>query len=97
MNFPSVKRIRKELHDFGLKHGDATRIRRAMQSKNWDVLNELTTGFGVEYIPRGHNSKSPSIEYINQGDTYATTIMLVDGRNWRIGCWGDYVERGNYD
>lgn len=56
------------------------------------VLNQC----GVESIPRGHNKKSPPIWYVNNGDAYDTTIMVVDGII-SVGCWGDIVERGNYD
>ena len=52
--------------------------------------------FGVEYIAKGHNQKSPSITYLNSGDTYTSTILYVRGQ-FRVGCWGDIVERGNYD
>lgn len=55
---------------------------------------ELET-FGVEYTECGSGPNSPAIEYLNAGDTYATTILFVNGR-YRIGCWGDIVERGNY-
>ncbi len=52
--------------------------------------------FGVEHIGRGKNSRSPAIEYLNAGDTYATTVLFVRGQ-FRVGCWGDIVERGNYE
>ena len=55
-----------------------------------------TGTFGVERIAKGHNQRSPAIEYLNAGDTYATTLLYVRGR-FRVGCWGDIVERGNYD
>lgn len=51
--------------------------------------------YGVEYIPAGNNTKSPAIHYCNAGDPYATTILKVNG-HFRVGCWGDLVERGNY-
>ena len=51
---------------------------------------------GVEYIPAGHNQRSPAITYCNAGDTYATTVMWVRGR-YLVGCWGSIVERGRYD
>lgn len=51
--------------------------------------------FGVEYIERGSNQKSPAIDYLNAGDTYDETLMRVRGR-FCVGCWGDIVERGNY-
>ena len=51
--------------------------------------------FGVEFIAKGHNKRSPSITYLNTGDTYEMTILRVRGQ-FRVGCWGDIVERGNY-
>ena len=60
------------------------------------IASEITECCGVEYIPAGHNAKSPSIEYVNTGDPYVTTIMWTGGR-YKVGCWGDIVERGNYD
>ena len=60
------------------------------------MADELCETCGVEYIPHGHNAKSPAIEYCNSGDTYTTTLMFVNGR-YRVGCWGDIVERGDYD
>lgn len=52
--------------------------------------------FGVEGIERGHNQRSPAIEYLNAGDTYEITLLYVRGQ-FRVGCWGDIVERGHYD
>ena len=51
---------------------------------------------GVEFIPAGRGNKSPSIEYCNTGDPYHTTILRVN-EQFRVGCWGDIVERGNYE
>ena len=53
-------------------------------------------GCEVQVIPKGHNQKSPEIEYVNRGDPYKTTVMLINGE-FVVGCWGYYVERGNYD
>lgn len=58
-------------------------------------LDKVLGGFGVEYIARGTNAKSPAICYVNMGDPYLTTILKINGR-FRVGCWGDIVERGNY-
>lgn len=59
--------------------------------------SQCETGtFGVEHIERGHNQRSPAIDYLNAGDTYSMTLLYVNGR-FRVGCWGDIVERGNYD
>lgn len=60
------------------------------------MLDELLHTYGIEYIPAGRNRKSPSITYLNTGGTYTTTIMFVRGQ-YRVGNWGDIVERGNYD
>lgn len=60
------------------------------------MADELCETCGVEYIPHGHNDKSPAIEYCNAGDTYTTTLLFVNGR-YRVGSWGDIVERGHYD
>lgn len=51
--------------------------------------------FGVEYTPAGSNRRSPAITYLNAGDTYESTILYIRGR-FRVGTWGDVVERGNY-
>lgn len=60
------------------------------------AIDRILRTCGVEYIPKGHNRRSPAIYYCNTGDTYDTTIMKINGR-FRVGCWGDIVERGNYD
>ena len=61
-----------------------------------NMLDVALNTFGVEYIRRGHNQKSPAIEYCNTGDTYATTLLYIRG-TYRVGDWGSIVERGNYD
>jgi len=58
-------------------------------------LSVIMGGFGPQYIPRGSNKNSPSIAYVNMGDTYDTTIMFING-NFVVGNWGSIVERGNY-
>jgi hypothetical protein len=69
---------------------------RLPEGTRMQAIDKILGTHGVEYTPAGHNSKSPAIEYCNAGDTYATTILKVRG-NYRIGCWGDIVERGHYD
>lgn len=62
-----------------------------------EALNEVLETCGVEYIPAGRGSRSPAFEYCNTGDTYAPTILYFPDRAvWRVGSWGDQVERGNY-
>jgi hypothetical protein len=60
------------------------------------MADELLGTSGVEYISRGKNKRSPAIEYCNAGDPYTSTLMFVNG-SYRVGTWGDIVERGNYD
>lgn len=67
-----------------------------LQTVKLSMVSELTHGYGVEYIPAGRGAKSPSIEYVNHGDTYAATLMWTRGR-YIVGDWGSIVERGNYD
>lgn len=62
--------------------------------------------YGPETISPGDGPRSPSIEYLNTGDTYDSTILHLDGvtsggrstgcGRWSIGSWGDIVERGRY-
>ena len=61
------------------------------------MANEILGTHGVEYIGLGHNSHSPAITYCNTGDTYAWTLLYIHGTGYRVGSWGDLVERGNYD
>lgn len=68
----------------------------SFQTAKLSMASEHIGGYGVEYISRGRNQKSPAIEYVNTGDYYTATLMAVRG-HYRVGCWGDIVERGNYD
>ncbi len=60
------------------------------------IADEILGTHGIEHTPRGSNAKSPAIDYCNAGDPYVTTLLYVNG-NFRVGCWGDIVERGNYE
>jgi hypothetical protein len=55
------------------------------------ALNEVIEGYGVEAIFADGEYHHPRIVYINQGDTYATTLVYT-ARGWRVGSWGDMVE-----
>jgi hypothetical protein len=61
------------------------------------ALDATAETFGVEYVPAGHNARSPGFEYLNTGDTYAPTIIRLDTGRYIVSSWGDIVERGNYD
>lgn len=62
-----------------------------------EAVNVELGGSGEEYIQQGHNRRSPSFSYINLDETYATTILRIGKDQYRIGSWGDIVERGSYD
>jgi hypothetical protein len=66
-----------------------------LRTTKLSIASEIIGGYGVEYIPAGRGKRSPSIEYVNAGDSYAATLMRVNG-DYKVGCWGDIVERGNY-
>ncbi len=56
------------------------------------ALDELLGGFGVECI-REDCDDSPAADYINQGDSYNTTILYCHIRDrFIVACWGDYIE-----
>jgi hypothetical protein len=101
MRLPSVETLRQIARTLDC----AKDIRRILeQYQGYSVLDALercsgymTCGNEVETIPHGHNAKSPTIHYVNTGDTYRTTLMYVCGRGYVVGAWGDIVERGNYD
>ena len=64
------------------------------------ILND--EHFGVEHCSLDNfddiNSslEAPSMEYLNMGDTYATTLILTDdyinGVKLYVSCWGDWYE-----
>jgi len=57
--------------------------------------DKIIGGHGTEYIPPGTNASSPAVTYVNLGDPYDQTLLVIDGRPV-VGAWGDIVERGNY-
>lgn len=99
MNYPSVKTL---VAAFGLEKGK--KIRAVMERPRRDErgktrlerIDEVLETCGVEYQRAGCGRRSPEFWYCNAGDTYATTVLKVNGR-FRVGCWGDIVERGNYE
>ena len=58
------------------------------------ALNEALSLHGVEAIPADDCNvfDPPAVEYLNAGDPYVSTLLYIRGR-WRVGCWGDVVER----
>jgi len=112
---PTVKTISARI---GCPAETARAIRRAMETHErggapfaTDTLERISAimgagAYGAESIPPGDGPRSPSIEYVNRGDTYDPTILYLDGVShggratgrgrWAVGAWGDIVERGRY-
>ena len=85
------KKLRADQSNNGFH--DSHLIVRAMEGAERRYVDLGT--FGVEYIERGRNQRSPAITYLNAGDTYEWTILYINGQ-FRVGCWGGIVEKGNY-
>ena len=63
--------------------------------KRLHAINAEAEGCGVEYIRHRHDTfrTSLGLEYINQGDTYTTTIVFDHLKcTWRLCDWGSIVE-----
>lgn len=99
MNYPSVKLMMERLK---ITREDAKRILAIMEGKKVEgetrlqSIDAILGNCGVEYIPTGHNVQSPAIYYSNTGDSYGITVLKIN-EVFKIGSWGDIVERGNYD
>ena len=90
----ATKTLETLLRDSTYRHSHKSFAVRDAMLVTEATFTDLDT-FGVEYIARGTNANSPSITYLNSGDPYTLTLLRVRGR-FRVGCWGDIVERGNY-
>lgn len=57
------------------------------------ALNQLTEGHGTEAI-KPDDEVYPKMVYVNQGDTYTTTILHdLETNEFLLGCWGDWLEK----
>lgn len=55
------------------------------------ALNEILEGHGVEAVIRSGNP--PDAEYVNMGDTYATTLIWdCKTKSFRLQSLGDWIE-----
>lgn len=93
MRLPSVTRLMAaRLAD---TRKQAEEIRDALWNGQTSKANRLMDTCGIETIPWPANAFSECIvpdhtlEYFNAGDTYATTLLRIDGGSWFVGCWGD--------
>jgi len=101
MKCPSVETL-MQIKD--VTREDALKIRAIMKGPTYaggetrlERIDKVLNTCGVEFVGRGKNAHtSPHFYYCNAGDTYATTVLKVNGQ-FRVGCWGDIVERGNYE
>jgi len=55
------------------------------------VLGFITCG--VEGIRGRTRRGSVAVEYLNTGDTYDETIIVVNDGRPKFGCWGNYAEQ----
>jgi len=80
------------------------KIRQAAKTQGitaaMELANEMLQGHGVECI-WGYAGilDAPDIEYVSMGDPYIPTVIYdrVTGRFLWGACWGDIVERREYD
>ena len=115
MRAPSAKTIAAGL---GVPLPVAERVRQILKQHSGDFVEQTLADvesclvgtsartFGGELVLPGEGDRSPSIEYLNRGDTYATTVLYLGGIDrqgrptgagrWAIGSWGDIVEKGAY-
>ena len=101
MNLPSVKTLSLITHSLE----DARKVRKILEDVRFGPVTKALErcekhcprAYGVERIERGKGEKSPRIIYLNSGDPYRATLMYIEGRGFRVGCWGDIVERGKYE
>ena len=59
------------------------------------AIDQIVGTHGVEGLgPHTGEGYAPPYEYLNAGDTYATTLIYKRATDTlSIGCWGDIVER----
>jgi hypothetical protein len=100
-NLPSVKTLQR-IKDCGKVK--AQLLRECMSKAHLGHtaalanIDAMLGTYGVEYIPRGNNAYSVPFYYCNTGETYETTVLYFPMENrFRVGSWGDRVERGRYD
>ncbi len=86
-----LRMTRKELFAH-LNHNDQLYNPLATDYARMILLNSIDPGlFGVESIEFTTPCGTQYAEYLNTGDTYATTLILWDG-SYRVQSVGDFVE-----
>lgn len=57
------------------------------------AINVIVRGYGIEALGKVDMYRGPPYEYVNMGDTYATTLIYNSRtNNLYIGCWGTVAE-----
>ncbi len=108
MSSPSAKDLLKDFPKIGQDKADelAKRLKEALVSEDEDAIddamdfaNEVLDGNGVEGV-KGEGAdvdkywRDTILLYVNQGDTYDTTVMYdTENEEFVIGSWGDFVEQ----
>ncbi len=67
-----------------------------LQDIKLSMANEVMRGYGVEHVQGKGTYRTASFDYVNMGDPYVATLVYHHGR-YKVCCWGDIVEKGNYD
>ncbi len=75
------------------RYFDRCRIAPRYSERVLHCLNEALEMHGVEVITRDGNVVA---RYLNSGDTYAPTLMRINGR-FQIASVGDYAEHNRVD
>lgn len=84
---PATQRYVRSLFSSPYDGSAGWRITVAMHA-----INEILGGFGVEGLGGSHD-RAPLYEYVNMGDTYATTLLYDNDKDRLfISSWGDVVE-----
>jgi len=71
--------------------------RPTMSHMRMTALDAELETYGVEFVRGNGTRNTQSFEYCNTEETYATTIIRMQSGQYRVGNWGDIVERGNYE
>jgi hypothetical protein len=76
-------------------HSDPYRSSMWRRTVVLDAIDNVLGAHGVEALgPNRYGTEAPPYEYINMGDTYATTLIYKRSSDrLSIGSWGDIVER----
>ena len=87
----AASRVRKVL--LAIRRSPGLHASGAVPHDALEMLNREIRGYGVETIELRTGAV---VSYVNLGDTYATTLLLIrQGARWRfkVGSWGDLVEK----